>query len=87
MEMLPRLWSLALPATVAIRTRAPAHHQVRELQRFVNPSVDGVGFLAKSTALNRPVGVAVDTAGDVYVADWGNNRVVKLAAGRTLARP
>ena len=25
--------------------------------------------------------MAVDTAGDVYVADTGNNRVLKLAAG------
>jgi hypothetical protein len=36
------LWSLALPATVVIRTRAPAHHQHRELQRFVDSCVDGV---------------------------------------------
>jgi hypothetical protein len=33
------------------------------------------------TGLNVPGGVAVDTAGDVYVADRDNNRVVKLAAG------
>jgi hypothetical protein len=65
------VWSLALPATVVIRTRAPAHHQDRELQRFVDPFVDGAVSLAKSTGVSRPVGVAVDTAGDVYVADWG----------------
>jgi serine/threonine protein kinase, bacterial len=33
------------------------------------------------TALNLPGGVVVDPAGTVYVADWGNNRVVKLLAG------
>jgi serine/threonine-protein kinase len=33
------------------------------------------------TGLNLPNAVAVDTAGDVYVSDRGNNRVVKLAAG------
>jgi DNA-binding beta-propeller fold protein YncE len=33
------------------------------------------------TGLNRPWGVAVDTAGDVYVTDEVNNRVLKLAAG------
>ncbi len=33
------------------------------------------------TGLNSPEGVAVDAAGDLYVADSGNNRVVKLAAG------
>jgi serine/threonine-protein kinase len=30
------------------------------------------------TGLNRPTGVAVDTAGNVYVADSGNNRVLEL---------
>jgi DNA-binding beta-propeller fold protein YncE len=29
------------------------------------------------TGLNRPSGVAVDAAGSVYVADYGNKRVVK----------
>jgi serine/threonine-protein kinase len=33
------------------------------------------------TGLNQPYAVAVDTAGDVYVTDWGNNRVLKLPAG------
>jgi serine/threonine protein kinase, bacterial len=33
------------------------------------------------TGLNNPVGVAVDTAGSLYVTDVGNNRVVKLATG------
>ncbi len=33
------------------------------------------------TGLNDPSGVAVDTAGNLYVTDTGNNRVVKLAAG------
>jgi serine/threonine protein kinase, bacterial len=32
------------------------------------------------TGLNNPVGVAVDTAGDVYVVDNLGNKVVKLAA-------
>ena len=33
------------------------------------------------TGLDDPEGVAVDAAGDLYVADYGNNRVLKLAAG------
>ncbi len=32
------------------------------------------------TGLDRPYGVAVDTAGNLYVCDF-NNRVLKLAAG------
>src|ERR1700738_3176133 len=35
----------------------------------------------RSPALNGPDGVAVATAATVYVADSGNNRVLKLAAG------
>ena len=33
------------------------------------------------TGLNQPCAVAVDTAGDLYVIDSGNNRVLKLASG------
>jgi serine/threonine protein kinase, bacterial len=33
------------------------------------------------TGLNQPYAVAVDSAGDVYVTDWGNNRVLKLPGG------
>jgi DNA-binding beta-propeller fold protein YncE len=33
------------------------------------------------TGLSHPAGVAVDSAGDVYVTDGGNKQVVKLAAG------
>jgi serine/threonine-protein kinase len=35
------------------------------------------------TGLNHPDGVAVDGAGNLYVADRGNSRVLKLAAGAT----
>jgi DNA-binding beta-propeller fold protein YncE len=33
------------------------------------------------SGLLGPTGVAVDTVGNVYVADRGNNRVLKLPAG------
>ncbi len=33
------------------------------------------------TGLNSPMGVAVDTAGNLHVTDAGNHRVLKLAAG------
>jgi len=35
------------------------------------------------TGLDHPYGVAVDGAGNVYVADHNNDRVVKLPAGST----
>lgn len=37
-------------------------------------SLDGVGQFC------RPTGVAVDKVGDIYIADWGNNRVQVLTA-------
>ena len=37
------------------------------------------------TDLSHPAGVAVDTAGAVYVADAGNKRVVKLVSGSNSA--
>jgi serine/threonine-protein kinase len=32
------------------------------------------------SGLNTPLGVAVDNTGNIYVADRGNDRTVKLAA-------
>ena len=31
--------------------------------------------------VRHPHGVAVDGAGDVFIADWGSNRVVKVTPG------
>jgi uncharacterized protein (TIGR03437 family) len=36
---------------------------------------------ATSAQLSNPYGVAVDSAGNLYVADWGNNRIRKVANG------
>ena len=47
------------------------------VQRASRPTQTVLPF----TGLNNPWGVAVDTAGSVYVTDGNNNRVVKLAAG------
>jgi hypothetical protein len=57
------------------------HLRRREHEAFV--PLDLLAFLTsevRSAWLNC-VGVAVDGAGDVYVTDSLNNRVVKLAAG------
>ena len=45
------------------------------------PSGYGPPSLLPFTGFNHPGGVAVDTAGDVYVVDGDNFRVVELAAG------
>jgi len=42
----------------------------------------GDGGPARSASLNAPAGLAVDSDGNVWVADAGNNRVRKLTPGR-----
>ena len=41
----------------------------------------GDGAAAGSAQLNLPFGVAVDAAGNLYIAEFGNNRVRKVTAG------
>jgi uncharacterized protein (TIGR03437 family) len=36
---------------------------------------------ATSAQLNLPYGIAVDSTGNLYVADWGNNRIRKISNG------
>lgn len=39
----------------------------------------GILELQGGTRLKSPEGIAVDSNGEIYVADWGNHRVVKLS--------
>src|ERR1019366_2479968 len=45
----------------------------------------GDGSAASSAQLNAPFGVAVDTAGNLYIAEFGNNRVRKVATNGNIS--
>ena len=47
----------------------------------LTPGYGGDGGAAISAKLNNPTGVAVDTAGNVYIADYGNDRIRKINTG------
>jgi sugar lactone lactonase YvrE len=74
-----------------------AHNQIRKVTAPVPPSFTGTismfagtgnsgnsgdGFQASKSELNRPSGVALDGAGNLYIADTGNN-VVRMVAAAT----
>src|SRR5438876_141690 len=42
------------------------------------PGYGGDNALATFASLDYPNGVAVDGAGNLYIADWGNNRIRKV---------
>ena len=44
------------------------------MKQVIGEAGDGPG------QFNRPTGVAVDAHGDIYVADWGNDRVLMFNA-------
>ncbi|UHQ18764.1 FG-GAP-like repeat-containing protein [Lysobacter sp. KIS68-7] len=45
----------------------------------------GDGGGAMSAQLNTPEGIDVDAAGNLYIADTGNNRIRKVSTGRTIS--
>jgi DNA-binding beta-propeller fold protein YncE len=46
--------------------------------------------IATSASLNIPIGVVVDAAGNLYIANWGNHRIRKVNSSgiiSTVSRP
>jgi sugar lactone lactonase YvrE len=48
------------------------------------PDYSGDGGAATSAELNLPTGVAVDSAGNLYIADMSNSRIRKVTPGGTI---
>lgn len=65
------------------------NHRVREVSKGIITTIAGNGTMgfsgdngpAMSAQLNYPAGVAVDSAGNVYISDFGNNRIRKVSNG------
>lgn len=73
--------TVAVIGIVASRSGAPPRPNPPSSPRSSVPASRQIAL--PFTGLHAPRGVAVDTAGNVYVSDIRNNRVVKLAAGAT----
>ncbi|MBO0866394.1 MAG: serine/threonine protein kinase, partial [Mycobacterium sp.] len=70
-------WGIAVDTAGAVYVTEHDANQVVKLEPGSNQQT-----VLPFTDLNTPLAVAVDTAGkNVYVADRGNDRVVKLAVG------
>jgi len=70
--------TIATTATLAIATTATRASGAARVEAFTHagaPAFAGDGGPARAATLASPAGVAVDTAGDVAIADTGNCRV------------
>ncbi|MFD8232973.1 RICIN domain-containing protein [Streptomyces sp. NPDC059696] len=91
---LNRPHALAVDGTGALYIADYANHRVRKVTADGKIStVAGAGASgfsgddgpATAARLNGPVGVAVDSAGDLYIADYGNHRVRRVAADEKIS--
>lgn len=88
-----QLWSprgLAFDAGGNLLIADTANHRIRRIERrddaFVITTIAGTGSAgfggdggsAKNAQLNGPRGLAVDSAGNIYIADTGNHRIRKI---------
>ena len=86
--------SLNIPAGVAVDSQGNIYtaeqnkirkvdHTTKRISTVVSTQTSPAGFggdggLATRAYVNNPTGVAVDTAGNIYIADTGNNRIRKV---------
>ncbi len=65
----------------ANRVRKVSHGVITTVAGTGTPGYNGDNIPATTAQLNAPQGVAVDSAGNLYIADAGNNRVRKVSHG------
>ena len=86
-------WGLAVDVAGNLYVADSANHRVRRVDALTGrittiagtgePGVSGDGGSALTARLNGPTDVAVDRAGHVYVADYGNYRVRRVSPRTT----
>lgn len=69
---------------VSLRAQAPPAFTISTVAGTGTAAYSGDGGPAISAAISDPRGVAVDGAGNVYFADYANNRVRKISTGGTI---
>ncbi len=55
------------------------------METVAGTGTDGYGGPATEALLNNPSGVAVNAAGYVFVADWANHRIRRIAPNGAIA--
>ncbi len=73
---------------IAKYTPYTANNVAADLTNFagnLNAGFAGDGNLATLAQLNKPVGIAVDSAGNVYIADTNNSRIRKVSTDGTIS--
>ena len=71
--------------TVNAKVRKISNGTITTVAGNGTPGYAGDGGAAASAQLNTPVGLAIDKAGNLYIADLGNNVVRKVTAGGTIS--
>jgi sugar lactone lactonase YvrE len=86
-------WAVAVLSSGAFYVADQKNHSIRAINAAGtistiagngNAGNSDSGGLASASRLTQPSGVVVDVAGNIYIADTGNNRVRKISAGSNL---
>ena len=72
---------LSSTATTVFAADSPVVGTISTIAGLGTQGFTGDGGPATIAQLNNPTGVAVDSAGNVYIVDYQNNRIRKVAAG------